>query len=296
MSVSKILEAETAGSQPEMVIGDAVAYETIIEPRSKWRLVDWKELYHYRDLLRFLVWRDVKVRYAQSAIGIGWAIIQPAFSMLVFSIIFGRLAKVPSDGSAYPLFSLCGVVPWTYFSNALVEGTNSLVNQANVIKKVYFPRILMPLSAVLAKLVDFAIALGVLAIILIFYRQVPTLGILMLPVLILLMMLSAFGISCWLTVFAIQYRDVKHAMGFVVQLMMYATPVIFPVSLVPERYQLIYAINPMVGVIAGFRAALLDTRAMPWGLITVGFLSAAAVTVSGLLYFNYKERIFADVA
>lgn len=271
-------------------------YETIIEARSDWRLVDWKELYNYRDLLRFLVWRELKVRYAQSAIGIGWAIIQPVFSMIVFTIIFGKLAKISSDGSPYALFSLAALVPWTYFSNALIDGTNSLVNEANLLKKVYFPRILMPLSAVFAKLVDFSIAMCLLFILMIFFQTPPTWGILVLPILILLMMFTAFGLACWLTAFAIQYRDVKHAMNFVVQLLMYAAPVVYPASLIPERYQLLYAINPMVAVIEGFRSALLGTRDMPWAFIAVGITSTTIITLTGLLYFNKKERIFADVA
>ncbi len=275
---------------------DVQFYETIIEARSNWRLLDWKELYNYRDLLRFLVWREIKVRYAQSAIGIGWAIIQPVFSMIVFTIIFGKLAKVSSDGSPYALFSLSALVPWTYFSNSLIDGTNSLVSEANMLKKVYFPRILMPTSAVFAKLVDFTIAMTLLFILMVFFQTPPTWGVLVLPVLILLMMQTAFGLACWLTAFAIQYRDVKHAMNFVVQLLMYAAPVVYPASLIPEKYQLFYAINPMVAVIEGFRAALLGTREMPWQFIIIGILSSTCISLTGILYFNRKERIFADVA
>ncbi len=280
----------------EETLSSGQVFETIIEARSNWRLVDWKELYNYRDLLRFLVWREVKVRYAQSAIGIGWAIIQPVFSMIVFTIIFGRLAKISSDGSPYALFSLAALVPWTYFSNALVDGTNSLVTEANLLKKVYFPRILMPLSAVFAKLVDFSIAMCLLFILMACFQAPPTWGIVVLPVLILLMMSTAFGMACWLTAFAIQYRDVKHAMNFVVQLLMYAAPVVYPASLIPEKYQLLYALNPMVAVIEGFRSALLGTNDMPWNFIAVGITSSTVITLTGLLYFNKKERIFADVA
>ncbi len=290
------LESVTSDNLTQDATESGQVFETIIEARSNWRLVDWKELYNYRDLLRFLVWRELKVRYAQSAIGIGWAIIQPVFSMIVFTIIFGRLAKISSDGSPYALFSLAALVPWTYFSNALVDGTNSLVNEANLLKKVYFPRILMPLSAVFAKLVDFSIAMCLLFILMVFFQTPPTWGVVVLPVLILLMMFTAFGLACWLTAFAIQYRDVKHAMNFVVQLLMYAAPVVYPASLIPERYQLLYALNPMVAVIEGFRSALLGTRDMPWAFIAVGITSATIITLSGLLYFNRKERIFADVA
>ena len=269
---------------------------TIIEPRSGWRLIDFKELYEYRDLFRFLVWRSVKVLYAQSTIGIGWAIIQPLFSMIVFSIVFGKLAKLSSDGVPYPVFSLAALVPWTYFSNALTEGTNSLVQNSNMISKVYFPRLALPLTAVMAKLVDFSIAMLMLAVLMVWFGIVPTLGVLALPLLILIMMLSAAGLGMWLTALAIQYRDVKHAMTFVVQLLMYACPVVYPTSLIPQQYQLLYAINPMVGVIEGFRAALLGSRPMPWDLIAVGAASAIVLALTGALYFRSKERLFADVA
>ena len=294
--MQETLEPIRRDNLSEEIMPSGQVFETIIEARPAWRLVDWKELYNYRDLLRFLVWREIKVRYAQSAIGIGWAIIQPVFSMIVFTIIFGRLAKISSDGSPYALFSLAALVPWTYFSNALVDGTNSLVTEANMLKKVYFPRILMPLSAVFAKLVDFTIAMCLLFGLMVFFQAPPTWGVLMFPVLILLMMSTAFGMACWLTAFAIQYRDVKHAMNFVVQLLMYAAPVVYPASLIPEKYQLLYALNPMVAVIEGFRSALLGTNDMPWAFLAVGIASSTTITLTGLLYFNKKERIFADVA
>ncbi len=282
----------------------AGSHITIIQPRSGWRLVDWRELYQYRDLFRFLVWREIKVRYAQSTIGIGWAIIQPVFSMLVFTIVFGRLAGVSSDGAPYALFSLAGLVPWTYFANALTEGTASLVSNANMLSKVYFPRLLLPLSSVVAKLVDFAIAMLILAGLMIWFRLTseagtaagPTWGVLLLPGLVALMMLAAAGLGMWLTALAIQYRDVKHAMTFVVQLLMYAAPVVYPASLIPGRYQWLYAVNPMVGVIEGFRAALLGTRPMPWDLLAIGAASTCVITITGCLYFRSKERLFADVA
>lgn len=278
---------------------------TVIEPSSGWRLIDWRELYAYRDLFRFLVWREVKVRYAQSAIGIGWAVIQPVFSMIVFTIVFGRLANISSDGAPYAVFSLTALVPWTYFSNALTDGANSLINNASMLSKVYFPRMLMPLAAVVAKLVDFMIAMTLLVGLMVVYGVVPTWGVLLMPLLILLMMLTAAGLGMWLTALAVQYRDVKHAMGFVVQILMYAAPVVYPASLIPNNYELwgltvnprmFYALNPMVGVIEGFRSALLGTTAMPWDLIGIGTASALAVAVSGLFYFRRQERLFADVA
>lgn len=278
---------------------------TIIQPRTGWRLVDWKELCQYRDLYFFLVWRSIKVRYAQSAIGIGWAVIQPVFSMLVFSLVFGKLAKIDSDGAPYAVFSFAALVPWTYFANALTDGTASLVSNASMISKVYFPRLILPLAAVAAKLVDFSIAMLVLAGLMAWYRIVPTAGVLLLPALVLLMILTAAGLGAWLTALAVQYRDVQHAMGFVVQLLMYAAPVVYPASLIPERYellgrtinpQLLYAINPMVGVIEGFRATLLGTRPIPWDFLAIGTTTALAVAVTGLLYFRRREHLFADVA
>jgi lipopolysaccharide transport system permease protein len=276
-------------------VGALTPQITIIEPRSGWRLVDWKELYDYRDLFYFLVWRSVKVRYAQSAIGIGWAVIQPLFSMLVFTVVFGKLAGVESDGAPYALFSFAALVPWTYFSNALTEGTNSLVSNANMLSKVYFPRLILPLSAVAAKLVDFAIALMLLAGLMAWYRVAPTYGVLMLPLLTLLMVLSAAGLGMWLTALAVQYRDVNYGIGFGVQLLMYAAPVVYPASLIPDRYQLLYALNPMVGVIEGFRSALLGTRPMPWDLLAVGAATATVFAVTGALYFRRREKVFADV-
>lgn len=268
----------------------------IIEARRGWRSVDGAELFQYRDLFRFLIWREIKIRYAQSAIGIGWAIIEPVFSMLVFTIIFGQLAKVSSDGAPYAVFSFTALVPWTYFSNALVDGVSCLVTEANMLRKVYFPRMFLPLSAVFAKLVDFVIAMLVLFGLMAWYRVAPNWNVLFLPLLVLLMMLTAAGLGLWLTALAVQYRDVKHAMSFVVRILMYAAPVVYPASLIPERYQLLYALNPMVGVIEGFRAALLGTRDMPWDLLAIGTVSAVLIAVLGTLYFRARERLFADVA
>lgn len=270
--------------------------EIIIQPSRGVRLLDWRELVAYRDLFRFLIWRQIKVRYAQSAIGVGWAIIQPLFSMIIFTIVFGRLAGIKSDGVPYALFSFAALVPWTYFSNAVTDGVASLVSEANMLRKIYFPRLLLPLSAVAAKLVDFGIAMCVLAVLMVGYRHTPSPGIVMLPLLVLLMALTAAGISIWLTALSVQYRDVKHAMNFMIQAFMYATPVVYPTSLIPEKYQLIYALNPMVGVIEGFRSALLGTQPMPWDLIAVGTLSATVLLGTGLAFFRSKERIFADIA
>lgn len=268
----------------------------IIERRKGLKFIDWKELKEYRDLFYFLIWRSIRIRYAQSMLGVGWAIIQPFFSMIVFTIVFGKLAKIDSDGAPYALFSFAALVPWTYFSNAVTESTNSLVAEANMISKVYFPRIILPMSAVFAKLLDFFIALLLLCILMLFFLQSPTWGVLALPLLIVMMMLTAAGIGTWLTALAIQYRDIKYGMTFAVQLLMYAAPVVYPASLIPDGWRWFYALNPMVGVIEGFRSALLGTNPMPWGYIAIGFVVALFLAVTGAYYFRFKEKIFADVA
>lgn len=270
--------------------------EVIIRPRRGWVAVDWKELRDYRDLFWFLTWRNVKVRYAQSALGISWAVIQPVFSMIVFTIIFGRLVKIDSEGAPYAVFSFAALVPWTYFSNAMTDSTNSLVGNAEMVKKVYFPRLILPLAAISSKLVDFAIAFVLMLGMLIFYRIVPTGDIWVIPLLVFIMVLAASGLGTWLGALAVQYRDVKHAMSFATQLIMYMAPVVYSVSVIPERWQLVYALNPMVGVIEGFRSALLGTRSMPWDLIGVGMFSSIVLAVSGVYYFRRMERLFSDVA
>lgn len=279
---------------------------TIIESTSGWRLVNLAELYAYRDLFRFLTWRSIKVRYAQSAVGIGWAIIQPGFQILMFTLVFGTLAKISTDGVPNSAFYLATMMAWTYFSNALSAASDSMVGNASMISKVYFPRMILPLSATAAGLFDFAIAFTFSVTLLLAFGFVPNLGVLMLPYLIALMALSAFGLGLWLTSLAIQYRDVKHAMTFVMQILMYATPVIYPTSLLPESYTLpgnvviwpqwIYALNPMVGVLEGFRSAFLGTRPMPFGWIALGTLSALITAATGAWYFRSREKVFADVA
>jgi lipopolysaccharide transport system permease protein len=275
----------------------------VIQPKSGWRFVDWKELVRYRDLFWFLSIRDVSVRYKQTIMGFGWAIIRPVASMVIFSVVFGRLAQMPSDGVPYPLFSLCAMIPWTYFSTAFSSSAQSLVTNANLIKKVYFPRIIVPMTPVLGGLIDFAVAIAILAIMMFFYRVQPNAGILVLPLLIGLMVFSAAGIGLWLSAMAIQYRDVSQAMPFVGQLLMYAAPVVWPTSLIVQKFpehgelaRLIYGIYPMAGVIEGFRAALLGTAPMPWDMIGVGAVVSLVLFASGLLYFRRLERIFADVA
>lgn len=266
-----------------------------ITPKKGWQLIDFKELWEYRDLFFFLVWRDIKVLYKQTVLGFLWAIIRPVFSMIVFSIVFGKMAKVPSDNVPYPLFSFAALIPWTYFSTAIAGSTQSLISNVNMLTKVYFPRLIIPMTPVLAGLVDFAIAFIVLAAMMIWYKIMPTTYILFLPLLIVLMILTASGMGMWLSAMSIQYRDVRHAIQFVLQLLMYAAPVVWPVSLIPAKYRLIYGIYPMAGVIEGFRSSLLGTNPMPWDLIWVGGIVSFLVFVSGAFYFRRMERIFADV-
>ena len=259
-------------------------------------LINWRELWQYRDLFFFLVWRDIKTRYAQSILGVGWAVIQPVFSMIVFTIVFGNLAKVNSEGVPYAIFSYTALVPWTFFSTSLTSASGSLISSKNLITKVYFPRLVIPISPVIAKMIDFGISFLILLGLMVWFGVTPTIWALMIPLFILLMMLTAAGVGMWLTALSIQYRDIRYGSNFFVQLLMYASPVIYAASSIPEKYQLIYAINPMVGVIEGFRAALLGTREMPWNYLIVGTVMAIVFFISGALYFKSMERYFADVA
>lgn len=275
----------------------------VIQPKKGWQVINWRELRDYKDLFYFLVKRDVTVVYKQTILGFGWAILRPVFSMIVFSVIFGKLARVPSNGVPYPVFAYVALLPWQYFSTAMSRSTSSLVGNAGMLTRVYFPRLVFPMSAVLAGLVDFFIASTILGVLMAWYGIAPTLNIVFLPFLILLMIMTAAGIGMWLSSLAIQYRDVNHAMGFVSQLLMYAAPVVWPVSLITETFpewgdtiRIVYGLYPMAGVIEGFRAALLATNSMPWDLIGMGTLSAVLIAGSGAFYFRQVERIFADVA
>lgn len=270
--------------------------EIIIEPRRYLKILDLKELLEYRDLFTFMIWRNIKTRYAQSALGVGWALIQPLFSMVVFTVIFGRVAKVDSNNVPYSIFSFSALVPWTYFANAVTEGCASLVTNAHMLSKVYFPRVIFPFAAVVARALDFSISFLFLLILMLCFGITPNWNALALPLLFAILMISASGLGLWLTAMAIQYRDVNYAMNFSVQLFMYAAPVVYPTTLIPEHLQIWYAINPMVGVIEGFRAALLGTIPMPWQWIETGAISAVIVFTSGLLYFRSREQIFADVS
>lgn len=271
-----------------------------IGPKKGWQVINFRELAAYRDLFYFLVLRDIKAFYKQTVLGFTWAIIRPVFSMVVFSIVFGSLAKIPSDGIPYPIFSYAALIPWTYFSTAMTTSTQSLIDMTGIFTKVYFPRLIIPLTPVLSKLVDFGISFVILFVLMAWYGIVPTINILWVPLLILLMILTASGIGMWLSALAIQYRDIPHGIQFLSQLLMYAAPVVWPVSLVSEKFgvsaKLIYGLYPMAGVIEGFRSSLIGHNPMPWDLIGIGAISAVILFLTGALYFRRKERIFADVA
>jgi lipopolysaccharide transport system permease protein len=268
-----------------------------IQPAGRWPSIDLRELWQFRGLLLFLVWRDIKVRYAQTIMGAGWAVLQPVIAMVVFTIIFGHFARIPSDGVPYAVFSLTALVPWTYFSTALTSSSNSLVLYPNLVTKVYFPRLMIPLAPVFAGLVDLAIAFTLLMVILAASGYFPAWPALTaIPLLLLIAMMTAAGIGAWLAALNIQYRDVKQITPFLVQVWMYATPIVYPLSVVPQEYRLAYSLNPMVAVITGFRAVLLGPGDLPWAAIGMGLLASSCVLVGGTLHFRRTERIFADVA
>jgi lipopolysaccharide transport system permease protein len=266
-----------------------------IAPSKGWVALQLKELWAYRELLYFMIWRDVKVRYKQTALGAAWAIIQPVFTMIVFSLFFGRLGKIPSDGIPYPIFCYAALVPWTFFSQGLNQASNSLVGSGNLIKKVYFPRLSLPISAVTCGLIDFALAFIVLLGMMLYYGILPTVNVIWLPLLILLTLITSLGVSLWLSALNVQFRDVRHALPFLTQLWLFATPIAYPSSLLSEPWRTLYSINPMAGVVEGFRWALLGTETAPGPMMIVSTLTALALLVSGTFYFRRMEKTFADV-
>ena len=253
------------------------------------------ELCQYRELLYFLIWRDVKVRYKQTALGVAWAVVQPFFTMVVFSLFFGRLAKVPSDGVPYPLFAYCALVPWGFFANGLNMGSNSLVENANLIRKVYLPRLAIPIATVLSGGVDFLVSFLLLLGMMAYYGRMPGIEAAWLPLLLLLGLVTALGVSLWLSALNVQYRDVRYTIPFLTQIWMFGTPIAYPSSLVPEAWRPFYGLNPMVGVVEGFRWALLGTATRPGAMLIVSSLAALVLLVTGAMYFRYTEKTFADV-
>ncbi len=271
-------------------------YYLRIEPSKGWVSLKLRELWEYRELLYFLTWRDIKVRYKQTVLGAAWAIIQPFLTMVVFSLFFGNLAKVPSDGIPYPIFSYAALVPWTFFAYGLQQSSNSLVASANLLTKIYFPRLVIPISSVLSGVVDFMLAFLVLLIMMLVYGIFPTVNVILLPFFLLLAFVTSLGVGMWLSTMNVQFRDVRYTIPFITQFWMFATPIAYPSSLIKnDLLRMIYGINPMTGVIEGFRWALLDTDTAPGPIVIVSTLAAVALLISGAYYFRRMEKTFADV-
>lgn len=267
---------------------------TVIQPTSGWRLVDFKELMAYRDLFYFLAWRNIKVIYAQSILGFSWAILQPVIQVALFTVIFGKVAKIPTDGIPYVLFATVAVIPWTYMQSAMTESSQSLVGNQGMLGKVYFPRLIFPVIPILTKFVDFSISLVIILAVIIYYQVGLTWNIVFLPFFFLLMMIFPLGVGLWLSALAIRYRDVKFAMGFVMRMLMYTAPIVYSASSIPESYRLIYSLNPIVGIIEGFRACFLGMP-IPWEYILPGMVVSVIIFLTGALYFRRMERVFVDV-
>jgi lipopolysaccharide transport system permease protein len=265
-----------------------------IRPSSGWVPLKLPDLWEYRELLYFLILRDVKVRYKQTVFGVAWALMQPLFTMIVFAVFFGRLAKMPSDGVPYPLFAYTALIPWTYFAQALGHASDSLVGNANLITKIYFPRLVVPLAAVLSGLIDFVLAFGMLLVLMPFYGVGLSARILCIPFFALLTVTTALGVALWLSALNVEYRDVRHAVPFLTQLWLFATPVAYPSSLLSEPWRTVYALNPMVGVVEGFRWALLNVGSAPGPMLAVSTLASLTLLGGGAYYFRRLERTFAD--
>jgi lipopolysaccharide transport system permease protein len=267
----------------------------IIKPTKGWAALDLRKLWDYRELLYFLAWRDIKVRYKQTILGAAWAIIQPFLTMVVFSLFFGKLAKIPSDNVPYPIFAYAALVPWTFFANGINQSSNSLVNSANLIKKIYFPRLIIPISAVISGTLDFILAFIVLIGMMLYFGVLPTWNIVWLPLLSLLAFITSLGVGVWLSAMNVEFRDVRYIVPFLIQFWLFASPVAYPSSLLSEPWRTIYGINPMVGVVEGFRWALLGTDVSPGPIIFVSSFTAILLLICGLFYFRKMEKNFADV-
>ena len=265
------------------------------QPSKGWAWPKLRELWEFRELLFFFAWRDIKVRYKQTVMGASWAIIQPFFTMVIFSLFFGRLAKIPSDGVPYPVFSYAALVPWTFFANALTQASNSLVFSANMIKKIYFPRLALPIATVLAGVIDFALAFIVLLGIMLYYGLAPTINVVWLPFFLLLALVTSLGVGLWLSAMNVQFRDVRYTVPFLAQAWLFVTPIAYPSSMLAEPWRTVYGLNPMAGVVEGFRWALLGSGSAPGPMLIVSVVVALTLFVSGLFYFRRMEQSFADV-
>ncbi len=294
MEIKESVEKELVQSASHAIVQLKVPVIRI-KPSVGWVSLKLKELWEYRELLYFLIWRDVKVRYKQTVLGVAWAVIQPFFTMVVFSLFFGRLAKIPSDGIPYPLFSFAALVPWTFFANGLNQSSNSLVGSANLIKKVYFPRLAIPIATVLSGVVDFVLSFIMLIGLMYYFGFTPTINVFWLPLFLLLALVTSLGVSLWFSALNVEFRDVRYIMPFLTQLWLFSTPIAYPSSLLSEPWRTIYSINPMVGVVEGFRWALLGTNTATGSIIIISSLVAFLLLLSGSFYFRRMEKNFADV-
>lgn len=289
-------ENTTEGGMTKVALPTSIeGFHIHISPSKGWVSLRLNDLWLYRELLYFFVWRDLKIRYKQTILGASWAIIQPLFTMVIFSLFFGRLAQVPSDGIPYPIFSYAALVPWTFFANGIIQASNTLVNNSNMVKKIYFPRLLMPVSAVMAGIVDFVLAFIVLLMMMAYFRIYPTTNIIWLPLFLFLALITSLGTGFWLSAMNAQFRDIRYIAPFLIQAWMFLTPIAYPSSLIPEPWRVIYGINPMAGVVEGFRWALLGTDTMPGLMTVISGIVAIIILVSGAYYFRRMENTFADV-
>jgi lipopolysaccharide transport system permease protein len=288
--------ASGSSSVPAHVDNSALAADSLIliESEDNGSALNLREIWAYRELLFFLTWRDIKIRYKQTLLGAAWAIIQPLFAMLLFTLLFGKLGKIPSDNIPYPLFAYAGLLPWTFFANAVTNSGNSLVGSTSLITKVYFPRMIIPAAAVAAGLVDFLIAFLLLIPLLIYYRISLTLNLLMLPLFFILTTVLALGVGMWMSALNVRFRDVRYALPFMIQLWLFASPVIYPLSMVPEKWKWILSLNPMTGIIEGFRASLFG-KPFPWQTIVVSTVLTLIVLVWSAYAFQRVENTFADI-
>lgn len=269
--------------------------EFVIEPKKGWLPINLRELWQFRELLYFLAWRDVKVKYKQTAIGVIWAVLQPVLTMAVFSVLFGRLANMPSDNVPYPIFVYIGLLPWQYFASVLGQSTNSVVGGSNMITKIYFPRLIMPASTAIAALLDLLIASAILGLMMVYYGIPVSRGILLVPLLVLFTVMNAVGFGLWFSALNVRYRDIQYAIPFLIQIWMFVTPVIYPTSLVGGKYGWLLMLNPMGGVIEAFRPAVLGHMPIPWASLCISTAIGLLVFIGGIFYFRSVERFFADI-
>lgn len=299
MQENALRRDKTLADPPPTGVVAAKPNRVVIEAPKGLMRVDWRELYTYRDLFYFMVQRDIQVLYRQTVLGLAWAVIRPFISMILFTFIFGKIARVSSDGLPYPLFSYTGLVPWTYFSTAVLASTTSLINNSAMLGKVYFPRLVFPLTPIASKMLDFVIAFVFIPIFMLYYHVPPTANIVFLPLLVLIMAAFSAGLGMLMSALAVQYRDINYASQFLIQILMYAAPVVWSGAALAARFgelaRLLYGLYPMVGVIEGFRAALLGSSPMPWDLILMGSISTTVIFVLGAYYFRHMEARFADV-